>query len=283
MVQLKNISTADSSTVHVNGQNEKPTDETNNEVKPAEETTSTEKPSQVEPTVSSTETEPVSSTPVDTANEGSSSVPTSTVDTAPPPAVETTTTNDNVPEVSVATEAGTTTEVKSKSSRAKAKAPVVPITPTRQSTRARKPASSSNVEENQTIDDTVATNQNDSSKRTKRQAATIDKDVIQPNPPSDISIANDVNKQDVIPSHSDEEKVSPSPSKKRGASTLTTNTTKKAKGKTSITPTSDVDNEAIPNEDEIIQTPPKKARTSANKKTPEPPSEEYVRKLRPRK
>jgi hypothetical protein len=106
----------DSSIVHVNGQNEEPTVETNNEVIPAEESTPTEQPKQVEPTVSSTVPEPVSSTPVDAVNEGSS-----TVDTAPPPVVEPppTTVNHNVPDVPIAAESGTTelkTKVKKKKS-----------------------------------------------------------------------------------------------------------------------------------------------------------------------
>jgi hypothetical protein len=99
-----------------------------------------------------------------------------------------------------------------------------------------------------------------------------------------------VNNQDIIPTVGDEdaaitgdEKVSPSAGKKRGAAKTTPNAAKKPKGKTSVTSTSDVDNEPIPNEVEIVQTPPKKARTSATKKTPEPVSEEYARKLRPRK
>lgn len=60
-------------------------------------------------------------------------------------------------------------------------------------------------------------------------------------------------------------------------------TAKKARGKNSITPASDADNGADTSEAETVQTTPKKARTSAPKKTPEPPSEEYARKLRPRK
>jgi len=119
----ENTGAHDSSAVHVNGQTEEPTVETNNEFKPNEELASTsestaaEHPTQVEPTVSSTVPEPVSSTPVDAVNEGSS-----TVDTAPPPVVEpppTTTVNHNVPDVPVATESGTTelkTKVKKKKS-----------------------------------------------------------------------------------------------------------------------------------------------------------------------
>jgi hypothetical protein len=293
----ENTGAGDSAGVHVNGENEKPPVETNNEVKPVEESTATEKPNQIEPIIPSTVPEPISSTPVDTVNEGSS-----TVDTAPlpPPAVEPTTTavNDNVPEVPVATESEPA-QVKSKSPRGKAKAPVVSTAPTRQSTRGRKPASSSNVEENQTTDDTDATattNRTESSQRTKRQAATIAKDAItasnQINSASDGSITDDVNDQDVIPSDGDEDdhiiegqtkNVSPSGGKKRGAPKSTPNTPKKAKGKNSITLINDVDNGTDANEGETIPTPPKKARTSANKKTPEPPSEEYVRKLRPRK
>jgi hypothetical protein len=268
----------DSTAVHVNGQSEKPIVEINNDVKPVEETVSaTEKPT--------AHPEPVSSTPVDTVNEGSSTP----MDTAPPPVAEPTTAaaNDTVPEASVAAESETA-EVKTKPSRGKAKAPVVTPTPTRQSTRGRKPASSSNVDENQTTDDTGATNSNEPSQRTKRQAATVAKDAIaainQPN------LIDDVNNQDIIPTVGDEdaaitgdEKVSPSAGKKRGAAKTTPNAAKKPKGKTSVTSTSDVDTEPTPNEVEIVQTPPKKARTSATKKTPEPVSEEYARKLRPRK
>jgi hypothetical protein len=106
-----NTGEGDSSVVHVNGDDEKPTVETNSEVQPAEESNVTEEPSQVESTVPSAEPEPVLSTPVDTVNEGSSSVPTITTtppadDSQPPLAVEppTTTVDDNVPEAPVATE-----------------------------------------------------------------------------------------------------------------------------------------------------------------------------------
>jgi len=108
-----NTGEGDSSVVHVNGDNEKPTVETNSEVQPAEESVSatessvTEEPSHVESTVPSAEPEQVLSTPVDTVNEGSSSVPTTTpADSQPPVAVEppTTTIDDNVPEAPVATE-----------------------------------------------------------------------------------------------------------------------------------------------------------------------------------
>jgi len=105
-----NTDEGDSSVVHVNGDNEKPTVETNSEVQPAEESSVTEEPSQVESTVPSAEPEPVISTPVDTVNEGSSSVPATTTttpaDSQPPVAVEppTTTIDDNVPEAPVATE-----------------------------------------------------------------------------------------------------------------------------------------------------------------------------------
>jgi hypothetical protein len=109
----ENTDAGDSAPVHINGLDEKTTVETNNEVKPVEESVSAsesteiEKPDQVEPTVPSTAPEPVSSTSVDTVNEGSS-----TVDTAPPPAVveptTTTAVDDNVPEVSVATESEAT-------------------------------------------------------------------------------------------------------------------------------------------------------------------------------
>jgi hypothetical protein len=102
-----NSGAGDSSAVHVNGENEKPIVEKNNVVKPAE------KSSQDEPIVPPTEHKPESSTPVDTSMEVSSSVP-------PPPPVTvepTTTVNDNVPEVPVATEsepAESKTKVKKK-------------------------------------------------------------------------------------------------------------------------------------------------------------------------
>ncbi|CAF0845014.1 unnamed protein product [Rotaria sp. Silwood1] len=295
----ENIDAGDSTAVHGNSQSEKPTVETMNETKPTEEPIPVEKSEQVELTVpSTTEPEPVLSTSIDTTNEGSST----TIDTAPPPAIEaaaaTTTTNDNVPEVPKPSDSETT-EPKSKTPRSKPKTSVVSTTPTRHSARGRKTASSSstNIEENQTNDDTGATttttttNQNESSKRIKRQAATIAKDAItasnQPNSTSGSSIADDGNDQDVIPSDGDEDddvtgnkskKSSPTGRKKRRASASPTSVTKKTKGKNSITSTSNIDNEG-----KKVQTPPKRARTSSPKKTPEPPSEEYVRKLRPRK
>jgi hypothetical protein len=97
---------------------------------------------------------------------------------------------------------------------------------------------------------------------------------------TDIIMANDDITED------NAKNVSPSASKKRGAPASATNATKKPKGKASITSVDDVDSGVAAvgiNESEPIETPPKKARTSAVKKTPEPPSEEYVRKLRPRK
>ncbi|CAF0790789.1 unnamed protein product [Rotaria sp. Silwood1] len=297
----ENIDAGDSTAVHGNSQSEKPTVETMNETKPTEEPIPVEKSEQVELTVpSTTEPEPVLSTPIDTTNEGSSI----TIDTEPPPpavvaVVATTTTNDNVPEVPKPSDSETT-EPKSKTPRSKPKTSVVSTTPTRHSARGRKTASSSstNIEENQTNDDTGATtttttttNQNESSKRIKRQAATIAKDAItasnQPNSTSGSSIGDDGNDQDVIPSDGDEDddvtgnkskKSSPIGRKKRRASASPTSVTKKTKGKNSITSTSNIDNEG-----KKVQTPPKRARTSSPKKTPEPPSEEYVRKLRPRK
>ena len=89
----ENAAPTDSSAVHVNGQNEKPMVEVNNEIKPAEA-----------PVVAPAEPKPVESVP-----EEVTSTP---MDTAPAPAVtvEEPTVNDNAP---VATESGTT-EVKSK-------------------------------------------------------------------------------------------------------------------------------------------------------------------------
>jgi hypothetical protein len=97
----ENSGAGDSSSVHVNGQNEKPSVAINDEAKPVE------KSSQDEPIVPSTEPKPVSSTSDDTPMEVSSAVPTTTIDTAPPPTVEpitTATVNDDVPAVPVATE-----------------------------------------------------------------------------------------------------------------------------------------------------------------------------------
>jgi hypothetical protein len=103
----ENSGATDSSAVHVNGEQEKPTVEINDEVQPAENSVSATE----QPIVPPTESEPV-----DTVNEVSSTA----VDIVPPaPVVEeptTTTTevvNDNVPEVPVATESEPT-EVKSK-------------------------------------------------------------------------------------------------------------------------------------------------------------------------
>jgi hypothetical protein len=70
-----------------------------------------------------------------------------------------------------------------------------------------------------------------------------------------------------------------SPAKKRGAPKSTASAAKKTKG---ITSPDDVDSGAATSESDTIQSPPKKARTSAIKTTPEP-SGDYVRKLRPRK
>lgn len=90
---------------------------------------------------------------------------------------------------------------------------------------------------------------------------------------------------DVATEGETEKVVTPSAGRKRGAPKSTPNSAKKAKGKNSITPTNDEDDnddiEAGVKDVEI--TPKKAARTSANKKPPEPPSEEYARKLRPRK
>jgi len=133
---------------------------------------------------------------------------------------------------------------------------------------------------------------------------------------------NDPTDHDAIPSDVDDDydvksktkKKTPSPRKgrastsagaKRGASSSpSVGASKKPKGKQSITLNDeqpmDVDNvqgneatatpvTAVPtSESEPVQTPPKKARTSGNKKTPTTPttpesSGEYLRKLRPRK
>lgn len=74
-------------------------------------------------------------------------------------------------------------------------------------------------------------------------------------------------------------KATPSPGKKRGAPKSTPASAKKTKGQ----PEDDVEESAPAPAVEPVQTTPKKARTSVTKKTPEPPSEEYARKLRPRK
>jgi hypothetical protein len=158
-----------------------------------------------------------------------------------------------------------------------------------------------------------ANNQNEISKRSKRQAATIAKDAIiashQPNSTSGSSIdinernvrqhylnvhivgssnADDGNDHDAIPSDIDDDddmiesktkRISPSAVRRRGTSAASKKraVSKKSKGKASATSTDDGDSE-----DDTVRTPTKKTRTSANKKTPEI-SEEYARKLRPRK
>ncbi|CAF1906646.1 unnamed protein product [Rotaria magnacalcarata] len=275
----------DSTAVLVDGQSEKPTVETNNEVEKSE------KPAELETPAVPTEPEPVSSTPAEANNEVSSSAPSTTVDAAPPvPTVEIT--NDNVTEAPKPTESETT-EPKSKSPRGKAKASPVSTTPTatRQSSRGRKAASSSstNVEENQTSDDasvpttTTTTNHTEVSKRTKRQAATIAKDAItasnQTSSTSGSSIADDGNDQDVIPSDGDDndditvgraKKASSVGRKKRGASSSTTHVAKKARGKSSLISTTDDD------DDDEDRKPAKKVRTNSPKKTLEAPSEEYI-------
>ncbi|CAM4748603.1 unnamed protein product [Rotaria magnacalcarata] len=270
----------DSTAVLVDGQSEKPTVETNNEVEKSE------KPAELETPAVPTEPEPVSSTPAEANNEVSSSAPSTTVDAAPPvPTVEIT--NDNVTEAPKPTESETT-EPKSKSPRGKAKASPVSTTPTatRQSSRGRKAASSSstNVEENQTSDDasvpttTTTTNHTEVSKRTKRQAATIAKDAITASNQTS-STSDDGNDQDVIPSDGDDndditvgraKKASSVGRKKRGASSSTTHVAKKARGKSSLISTTDDD------DDDEDRKPAKKVRTNSPKKTLEAPSEEYI-------
>ena len=95
----------------------------------------------------------------------------------------------------------------------------------------------------------------------------------------------------MIPSDGDEDedinekktkKASPSGRKRRRASSAAA--AKKLKGKNSIPSTNDAATQAATAKAKTIQmVPPKKARKSATKKAPETPSEEYVRKLRPRK
>lgn len=91
----ENTAPTDSSVVHVNGQNEKPTMEVDNEVKPVEE-----------PVVPPTEPAPVESVPEVTPTP---------MDTTAPPAADAVDepVNDTAPEAPVATESETT-EVKSK-------------------------------------------------------------------------------------------------------------------------------------------------------------------------
>ncbi|CAF1237550.1 unnamed protein product, partial [Rotaria sordida] len=221
--------------VHVNGQNEKitvddlqPIDATiKDNIKPTEETISTsevpqpmEKTSQNEaipepsneqtdnltstvppppPPVDvpvSTEPEPALSTSTDVVKEDvSSTSATTNVDNVPP--VETTSTsNENIPTSVTVPEA--TPERKTKSPRGKAKTPVVSTPPTRHSTRARKPVSSTNEdeeEEQQTTEDIrVSTpsqkTSSPSPKRTKRQATT--KDTTQPTSTSGSSLTEEV-------------------------------------------------------------------------------------------
>lgn len=106
------------------------------------------------------------------------------------------------------------------------------------------------------------------------------------------SIADDGNDQDEIPSDLDDDdevvgsktkKSSPAGRKgaagrKRAASSRSSGKSpKKSKSKGSVTSTDEGDSG-----DEFAQSPPKKARSSSIKKTSEV-SDEYVRKLRPRK
>lgn len=130
-----------------------------------------------------------------------------------------------------------------------------------------------------------------SSQRGKRQAATPAKETAPVSDPVNSTEA-DTTEQAIAPTDVVTEennvaesttKASPSPARKRGAPKSTPTSVKKTKGQTA-----EVDNgSAAVDEGEPVQTTttttPKKARTSAPKKTPEPPSEEYARKLRPRK
>ena len=108
------------------------------------------------------------------------------------------------------------------------------------------------------------------------------------------SIADDGNDQDAIPSDlDDEDEVTggkakkPAPSarksvgKKRGSATPASQNSKRASAKASITPIDAADG-TEGTAATATATPPKRARTSVVKTTPEP-SEEYARKLRPRK
>lgn len=316
----ENTSVHDASAAHLNGKAEQPTIETkpaaDNKVKQGEVSTSvsksTEKTVHDEPSTRVPEfhappaAEPVS-TP--TVNEGSASAIAAKEETAPTSHVETTIA-DPPAEVAAVAEPDTP-GAKGKSPRGKAKAPVVAVVaPTRQSARSRNPvtSSSANGEENQAMEEgdapstTTSAEKNQASKRTKRQAATIAKDAIaashQPNSTSGSSIADDGNDQDAIPSDLDDEdevtggnakKPSPSPrmsvGKKRGSATPASQSSKRASAKASITSMDAGDGAegtAAAAAPTATATPPKRARTSVVKTTPEP-SEEYVRKLRPRK
>lgn len=292
-------STNDSSTVQVNGQHETTTTttaEVQNDVKPVEESDpATEQANQVEP-------EPVSSTPMETSTEPSSTTVDSATAESTETAVESTSTSveapvptESAPEAPVAT-ASETTEVKGKSPRgraAKTPAPAATTTPTRQSSRGRKPATTSNGDENTpTVDEPVSITPAETAtssttpQRNKRQAPNNVPEVVAVS--SQPISTNDVDNQETtaVVAAEDEQTESPTkgtPGRKRGAPKSTPTSAKKPRGRASVTSSNDVDTEAVASTDEITATPPKKARTSATKKTPEPPSEEYARKLRPRK
>lgn len=161
--------------------------------------------------------------------------------------------------------------------------------PTRQSTRGRKPAASSNADENASTEEAVTTtpaepSSSSSSQRNKRQVATPANDVAPVN--NEVSTTENTNEQEAAPAVDSGDnnvtesltKASPSPGRKRGAPKSTPASAKKPKGQTA-----DVEESVPAPAVEPVQTPPKKARTSVMKKTPEPPGEDYVRKLRPRK
>ncbi|CAF2166865.1 unnamed protein product [Rotaria magnacalcarata] len=216
-------------------------------------------------------------------------------------------------------------EPKARTPRGKVKSPVVSTLPTRQSTRARKPVASTNEGETETTEDitpTTTSQKTPTSTRGKRQAATTPKDTKQTTPTAGSSSAEKVRNQPEkekvrsdVEDHGDStEGKTKTPTPRKGTRTTPVSTGQKREASSSPSPsaskkqketrkgrksTTKYDNEQMnvvnekgnkavtTIETELAQTPPKKARTSANKttptsKTPES-SEEYMRKLRPRK
>lgn len=264
--------------------------------------------STIEPVVVA-EPEPSSSTPADVPAEPSTVA-------APVPA--------SASQTSVVPEMGTP-ERPSQSPRSKRKSPAISTPPTRHSARGRKTASpaSKNDDDDATNVPTADLDEpSPSAKRPKRQAVTSTKETTvistEQNAVLDASLTDEVNN----PTNSevadaDEEKTTsakntPSPRKgargsanagrKRGASSSPpVSAAKKSKasprGKKSIASNAeqnmDVDDAgeqpAVTSEQEAVQTPTKKARTSGTRKTSDSTSTtpessgEYARKLRPRK
>ncbi|CAF3605660.1 unnamed protein product [Rotaria socialis] len=138
-----------------------------------------------------TEPETALSISVDEVKEDVSSTATTNVEHAPPTGPSVATTSEDTSPVAAST-AETIVQVDSASSepkvrtpRGKAKSPVISTPPTRQSTRARKPVTSTNKDETETTEDITPTKTNQkppTSTRGKRQAATTPKDTKQTTP-----------------------------------------------------------------------------------------------------